>query len=887
MSTDYDLPIIFKPLIDLLNGGHGNGNATADFVSQAESTQSPITQLYISLSIGVFSLLLFCILRLKWPSMYSARGRLLKSPPPKLGESFLGWIIPLFKIKEREVLKLVGLDALMLMRLFKLGAIMFGCFSVYGCFVLMIITWNYESNEIDPPPDAKQRLTIGILKDGDPKIIAHVVGAYLFTAIAFYFLNREYQVYSFLRWSFLKTSRQSITARSVMVEGVPFKLRREDLLRKYFEDLNMDSIEKIQIFHSAADLSCMVAYRSQALRNLEGTVTKWLGNPCVIGEYDPEEIRQCIESGTVVQLPNKRRPTVKTGFLGLMGPKVDAISHQYRVFYDYCVAVRRLRAANKNYVPSGVCFITFSSLRTAHVAAQIVSNSWPFALRTNLAPEPRDIFWSNIHLTARETTIRRLFVYIAMVLVIFFYSIPLSIISSALSLPKIVEAFPALADLKTLSPFVWGLLSGFLPTVATITFISVTPYIFTWLSIIQGAKTLGVMERMTVSKHFLFLLINVVLVFTVSNSLWGSFFGKLIKDPSTLFTLLGSSLTKVSPFFINYVMILGIGYFPVQLLQLGPVFFFLFRRMFSKTPRDFAEILAPVYTDYGWLYGQPLLVFATVMTYSVISPVILIVGTLYFTIGHFVTKYCLLYVYYRNYESGGLLWPLAFRRIMVGIFLFQITLTGQFIMKFPSLTVAMFPLMGLSVAFFCYIRKAYPHDCKYLPIDFLRDNPAPCENLLPGFEGIQGESAFLAVESENTPAKRVATHDHSSFSYHEPTILAPDGRPDQEPSLARPDIHSDYQQSPMLRFNGVLDASITEYANPATYADLPYLWLPQHLSYLQFKNLKRCRTSLCCFPTSLRTNSDYHSTPTEPVNAQEATSAVSILQCQTGSDISS
>ncbi|KAI0230328.1 hypothetical protein L0F63_001217 [Massospora cicadina] len=860
---DTDLPAIFVPLVQFFNGGFKNTTQNG-IVDQAASNQSPITQLYISLSLGAFSILLFSILRLKWPAMFYSRIRLLKCPPPKLGDSIFGWPIRLYRIKESEVLKLVGLDALMLMRLFKLGAILFSIHSVYGTFVLMILTWTHPVDETENKMDRKKRLTIGVLGPGDSRLVAHCVGAYLFTLFAFYFLNREYQVYSSLRWSFLKSSRGSVAARSIMVEGIPARLRRGDLLKRYFEDLNLDTVEKTQMFYSAAELSTMVAYRSKALRRLETTITKWLGNPCVDANYNAEELRRSIESGTVVKLPDRGRPTVKSGLWGLMGPRVDAISHQHRILHNYSIGVRRLRTCGTRCAPSGVGFVTFNSIRTAHIAAQIVSNSQPFTLRTQLAPEPRDIYWSNVHLTARETTVRQLVVYIIMILVIFFYSIPLSIISSSLSLPKIVAAFPAFSDLEKLSPFVWALLSGVLPTVATITFIAATPFIFTGLSILQGAKAHSEIERMTVSKHFLFLLINVVLVFTVTNSLWGTFFGNILKDPSTIFTILGNSLPAVSPFFINYVMILGLGYFPLQLLQLGPVCLYVCRRIFARTPRDFAELLAPVFTDYGWLYGQPLLVFVTVMTYSVISPVILLVGTLYFAIGYYVTKYCLLYVYYRNYESGGLLWPLAFRRIMVGIFLLQITLTGQFtILEFPGLALAMLPLMGASALFFRYIANAYPHGCKYLPADFLGSRRDSCERLLVEVDAV--EESF-GLETDSIFARRTTTQDRSSLTCRTPAILTPDDQEYEEPYLAEPDLRTDYQQSPMFRFDGVLDSSIAEYANPATYADLPYLWLPQQLSLLHYQKLKWRRTCFCCFPISLRTDSEYSFDPSAPTS---------------------
>jgi hypothetical protein len=94
---------------------------------------------------------------------------------------------------------------------------------------------------------------------------------------------------------------------------------------------------------------------------------------------------------------------------------------------------------------------------------------------------------------------------------------------------------------------------------------------------------------------------------------------------------------------------------PVQLLNLGPLLSLATARAFwTKTPRgmfqfhiqlasasiaffrrlcvpvDYAEANAPPMLNYGWVYPQALLVFTITLVYSVVSPLILVFGAIYF-----------------------------------------------------------------------------------------------------------------------------------------------------------------------------------------------------------------------------------------------------------------
>lgn len=90
--------------------------------------------------------------------------------------------------------------------------------------------------------------------------------------------------------------------------------------------------------------------------------------------------------------------------------------------------------------------------------------------------------------------------------------------------------------------------------------------------------------------------------------------------------------------------LLGLGIMPLQLLNLGVIVPRFFYRMFlTRTPRDFAELNAPPMINYGVVYPQAILMFVITMLYSVVQPLIVIFGAIYFGVAYVVYKYKLLF----------------------------------------------------------------------------------------------------------------------------------------------------------------------------------------------------------------------------------------------------
>lgn len=66
---------------------------------------------------------------------------------------------------------------------------------------------------------------------------------------------------------------------------------------------------------------------------------------------------------------------------------------------------------------------------------------------------------------------------------------------------------------------------------------------------------------------------------------------------------------------------------------------------------DFAELNAPPMINYGVVYPQAILMFVITMLYSVVQPLIVIFGAIYFGVGYVVYKYKLLFGAFESLES--------------------------------------------------------------------------------------------------------------------------------------------------------------------------------------------------------------------------------------------
>ncbi|KAF9088839.1 hypothetical protein BGX23_007090 [Mortierella sp. AD031] len=856
------------------------------------------TQLAISTALGLGSFLAFCFLRTRWTVIFAPRTKLRRHTPPVLSSAFFGWIPQLLRIPESELLDCVGLDAAMMLRFFKMSLKLFAWCLVPGLLIVWPIN-SYSTNDGRLPTDPDD------YPDGDddpslpgsvPRpgtsllyIFTQFTFTWIFSLLTLYSIWHTYEGYIAVRRRYMLKRHRAIVNRTVMVIGLPVHLQSDRALATFYESLSVGTVESAHVCRHVTTLKRLIEQRAHALRNLEVTYTRYYGNPSGRSDYDPDAIMaenehamednqaedsqgfnrdgfpEVDEGFSLVSSSSiKKRPTMRLGFMGLFGRKVDKIDHYRDVFATLDKAVQKMRMS-RVYATTSIGFVTFEEMHAAQIMAQTVNTQETLSCETFMAPEPRDVYWDNLNLPPSELGVRTIVINVVVFLLVFFWAGPVGVFSSFLNLDSLDRIFPGISKIAGLNPILKSLIQGFLPTVGVIIFLAVVPRILLSLCRQQGIQSHSEIARSLYNKYFTFILFNVVLVFTIIGT-WAQAVNKVYHNVGELALLLAQSLPRVAPFFVNYTILRGIGLFPMQLLQLVDIVSLTIQKLFSRTPRDYAEARAPPELPYGVVYSNATLAFVIILIYSCIKPMILIFGVIYFAVGYLVFKYQLLYVYFHPNESSGQIWPMVYNRLTLGLITFQVTMLGLFMLKqayFFGIMLA--PLPAGTAWFWYWTTNMYHLTARHIPLELMRPHDHREEEttedgheLADQDDYVNNNGSLAALGSEVAPPgsnglghvtvdmtnkKATAAAKSLSISNGVTEVRTPSGGVavvtpggtkrkmpksvvDEDDYQAIPDRFTDYRQPPMSLYPGVLNSGMRYYSHPALAGPLPTLWLP-------------------------------------------------------------
>lgn len=673
-------------------------------------------QVLISLFLGGSAFLLFCILRKKYPRIYVANfNRLnenyvhstLRRKLPRLPSTLFGWVPVLFQINESQILEFAGLDAVVFLGFFKMCIAVLSVCVLFSITIITPVRYKY-TGRVDFPDKGKPE------KEYQPYLWMYTLFTYVFTAVVVYYLHRQTLKIIDMRQKYLG-QQSSITDRTVKILGIPPLLRDEDLLKRHIGELGIGDVEEAVVVKEWNDLTRLFRLRKQVLRKAE---CSWVGyldrlglstiynvaassvKPVLRdvvslqrnGHYSDSEPTEQTDSnlenqtspqGSIIdsisdhieeshennRLPllsdeAELRPHIRKGWFG---PKVDAINFYNDQLDVIDKEIRRYRF--KEFAPSSTAFVTMKTVAQAQMLAQAVLDPKVDHLITSLAPAPHDIIWENLCLTRRERNVRIFLVmmFIGLVSVLLVY--PVKYLSNFLNVKLISKVSPQLGEFLRNHKWAANLITGILPPYVFTIFNIVMPYFYIWMTKRQGYTSHGDEELSAVSKNFFYIFVNLFLVFTL--------FGTAsISDTAQLAYQLAHLLQNLSLFYVDLIILQGIGIFPYKLLLLGNLLKFPFGNVWSKTPRDFINLHKPPVFNFGLQLPQPVMILIITITYSVILTKIVTAGLIYFIIGYFVFKYQLLYACIHPPHNTGKVWPLVVRRVILGLFIFQATMFG-------------------------------------------------------------------------------------------------------------------------------------------------------------------------------------------------------------------
>ncbi|KAG1347115.1 putative CSC1-like protein [Cocos nucifera] len=230
---------------------------------------------------------------------------------------------------------------------------------------------------------------------------AHLVMAYVFSFWTCYVLLKEYGIIASMRLHFLATEKRRPDQFTVLVRNVPPDLDESvsELVEHFFLVNHRDHYLTHQVVYDANKLAKLVEEKKKMQNWLDYYQLKYDRNP-------------------------SKRPTRKTGFLGLCGKKVDAIefytSEIERLSNKEATEREKVKKNPKSVLP--VAFVSFRTRWGAAVCAQT------------------------------QQTLRRLIIAVAFFFLTFFFMIPIAFVQSLANIEGIEKAVPFLKHIIEVIP---------------------------------------------------------------------------------------------------------------------------------------------------------------------------------------------------------------------------------------------------------------------------------------------------------------------------------------------------------------------------------------------------------------------------------------------------
>ncbi|EPE06869.1 hypothetical protein F503_03296 [Ophiostoma piceae UAMH 11346] len=408
----------------------------------------------------------------------------------------------------------------------------------------------------------------------------------------------------------------------------------------------------------------------------------------------------------------RQRPQLRIwyGPLRLRSRKTDAIDY-------YEERLRRLdekiRAARRqHYDATDLAFVTMDSVAACQMAIQAVLDPRPGELLARLAPAPSDVIWHNTYTSRTVRRSRAWIITIFITVLSIVWLIPVASLASLLSLCTIQKWAPSLAKTLSQHDVTKALVQTGLPTAVVSLLNIAVPYLYEYLSNHQGMLSQGDVELSVISKNFFFTFFNIFLVFTVfgtATRFW-TVLRDSLKDTTYVAYALAREVQRLNIFYVNFIMLQGLGLFPFRLLEFGTVALYPINRLGAKTPRDYAQIAEPPTFSYGFYLPTAMLVFILCLVYSVMPRgfLVLFLGFIYFALGYVTYKYQLLYAMDQPQHATGGAWRIICYRILLGLAVFHLTMSGYLGANkaFVQATLVL-PLFVFTVWYMYYFRAQF------------------------------------------------------------------------------------------------------------------------------------------------------------------------------------
>ncbi|PPS08428.1 hypothetical protein GOBAR_AA12208 [Gossypium barbadense] len=613
-----------------------------------------LTSAGINIAICVMLLSLYSILR-KQPGnacVYFTR-RLVSEPVRGTGdiscfERFVpstGWIAKAWQATDDEILAVGGVDAVAFMR---------------------IVVFRFTN-----------RLAMFFMSFTVFGLWVHCLALYLISCSACVLLYSDYKSITKMRLAHITGSPPNPSHFTVLVRGVPWfpDNSYSNSVEQFFSTYYPESYLSHQMVYGSCTVDKLMKDAERMYRMLKSIDPRFLDR----------SLPYCIPGGAA-------HPFM------VLNLRADSVSSS--------TSMDRLQSSQRRK-ECPAAFVFFRTRYAALVAAQVLQSSNPMLWVTELAPEPHDVYWSNLSIPYKQVWLRKITTLIASVVFMFLFLLPVTFVQGLTQLEHLDQLSRRVPFLKGIlkQEFIHRVVTGYLPSVILMLFLYAVPPTMMLFSAMEGNISRSQRKRSACIKVLYFTIWNVFFV----NVLSGSIIRQLtvfssFKDAPTH---LARAVPTQATFFTTYVLSSGWASLSCEIMQPFPLICNFFRKFILRTKVEPSScaLTFPHHTEI-----PRLLLFVHIgFTCSIMAPLILPFLLVFFFLAFLV---------YRN--QGGEFWPIVHNSAIFSLLLTQVIALGIFgIKRSPVATGFIIPLILLTLLFNEYCRQRFSPVFKRRPAQIL------------------------------------------------------------------------------------------------------------------------------------------------------------------------
>ncbi|KAB8227890.1 putative DUF221 membrane protein [Aspergillus alliaceus] len=315
-----------------------------------------------------------------------------------------------------------------------------------------------------------------------------------------------------------------------------------------------------------------------------------------------------------------------------------------------------------------IAIFYFSDLFTAHLLLQARASSSPMELEAHIVDANTVTSESVIYQNRYFRALWNIAMAISLNILAILWVVPISLTGL---LSQLVYLDCISSSLSGLSVYQLGAIQGLAPQVAASILMYSFPVILQFVT-----KYYLVFEHLSVEiflqrHYFIFLFTQLFLVVSISSSVT-TMIPEIANDIQSVPSVLAKNLPKASNYFYSYLLLQAITQSVMVLFQLpGSLWACMQQRWKENSPRTVRwSLLYPVFTN----------LICICIIFSVISPLILLIGTVVFGVFLVVHSYQAIYVHETEKDTAGMLYWESLNQLFVGIYTMDLFLIGIFVL---------------------------------------------------------------------------------------------------------------------------------------------------------------------------------------------------------------